>query len=72
MGSKEKKTVNEMAKLICEIMKMEPEFKYTGTPRGWVGDVKLMLLDASKLEALGWKQKLSFEEGFRRYLKWLS
>jgi UDP-glucose 4-epimerase len=71
VGSKEKKTVKQMAELMCEIKRIEPEFKYTGTPRGWVGDVKLMLLDTSKLEKLGWKQEISFEDGLKNYLEWL-
>ncbi|MBU0532274.1 NAD-dependent epimerase/dehydratase family protein [Candidatus Micrarchaeota archaeon] len=71
VGSREKTTVKELAELMCRIMDISPEFKYTGTPRGWVGDVKVMLLDTSKLEKLGWKEEVSFEEGMKRYLRFL-
>jgi len=71
VGSKEQKTVNEIAQLMCKLMDATPKFEYTGTTRGWVGDVKLMLLDTSKIEKLGWKQEISFEESLKAYLKWL-
>lgn len=71
IGSNEKKKVNDIAQLMSKLMEAQPKFEYTGTPRGWVGDVKLMLLDTSKLEKLGWKQKITFEEGATRYLNWL-
>ncbi len=72
IGSSEKHSVNEIAKLVCDAMKLKPEFKYKGGTRGWTGDVKLMLLDVNKIESLGWKQKISFQEGVKRYVKWLS
>ncbi len=72
VGSSEKHNVDEIAKLVCDAMKLKPEFKYAGGTRGWTGDVKLMLLDVNKIESLGWKQKISFQEGVKRYVKWLS
>jgi len=71
VGSKDKVTVNSLARLMCEIMELEPDFRYTGTKRGWKGDVPVMLLDVNKLEALGWKQQTPFEEGVQRYIEWL-
>lgn len=71
IGSKDKVTVNHLTKLICKNLGADPLFKYTGTKRGWTGDVPIMLLDISKLEKLGWKPKISFEEGIRRYIEWL-
>ncbi len=71
IGSRDKTTVSELATLVCKELLINPKFEYTGTPRGWVGDVKLMLLDTKKLEALGWEQKVSFEAGLAYYLAWL-
>ncbi|MFH0737388.1 MAG: NAD-dependent epimerase/dehydratase family protein [Candidatus Micrarchaeota archaeon] len=71
VGSREKMAVSDIAKMMCRQMGLLPELRYTGTPKGWPGDVRLMLLDASKLERLGWKQETSFEEGLRRYIGWL-
>jgi UDP-glucose 4-epimerase len=71
VGSREKRTVDEIAELVSKTGNWKPETQYTGTPRGWVGDVKLMQLDISKLEKLGWKQNVSFEDGVNLYIKWL-
>jgi UDP-glucose 4-epimerase len=71
-GSNKRVQVNEIARLVSRELNLSPEFHYTGTPRGWAGDVKLMLLDNSKIEKLGWAQKVSFVEGVRNYVKWLS
>ena len=68
VGSREKRTVAEIASLMSTELGVSPDFEYTGTPRGWVGDVKLMLLDTSKLEGLGWKQETTFEDGLKRYI----
>jgi UDP-glucose 4-epimerase len=72
VGSGEKTKVKDLAKMMCEILELDPKFEFTGTPRGWVGDVRLMQLDTSKLEALGWEPKVKFKQGMERYLKWLS
>jgi len=72
VGSKEKTTVDELARTICAEMGIGPKFEHTGAQRGWVGDVRLMLLDTRKLEALGWEPKAGFEECVRRYVHWLS
>jgi UDP-glucose 4-epimerase len=71
VGSKEKRTVNEIAGLVSKTGNWKPETAYTGTPRGWIGDVRLMQLDVSKLEQLGWQPKVSFEDGVKRYVEWL-
>ncbi|MEM4368594.1 MAG: GDP-mannose 4,6-dehydratase, partial [Candidatus Anstonellales archaeon] len=71
VGSKEKISVDYIAKKMCSILSVNPKLKYTGTKYGWVGDVTSMLLDTNKLERLGWKQKFTFDEGLRRYLRWL-
>ncbi len=71
VGSEEQHEVNEIAELISGEMGLEPEFKYTGGKQGWKGDVVNMLLDVSKIKSLGWKQRVGFKEGVRRYVRWL-
>ena len=71
VGSREKRTVAQIAKSMCDELGLSPDLEYTGTSRGWTGDVRLMLLDTSKLEALGWRQEVPFEDGLRRYISWL-
>ena len=72
VGSEEKTTTNEVAKLVCKKLNKSPKFEYTGGKRGWTGDVPVMLLDCSKLKKLGWSPKVGFEQGVKKYLEWMS
>jgi len=72
IGSSEKHNVNEIAGMVCNAMGVKPRFRYTGGERGWVGDVRLMLLDVRKIERLGWRESTRFEDGVRAYLDWLA
>ena len=62
-------TVNDIAEIVVEEMGLgDVEFTYkkvTEDGRGWVGDVKFMLLDNSKLKSLGWSPKYSSAEAIR-------
>lgn len=70
-GSREKRTVNEIAQFVSRSMGVKPEAVYTGGERGWAGDVRLMLLECSKIEKTGWSAKIGFEHGAGLYLDWL-
>lgn len=72
IGSRSKIAVDQVAGYVCRAMGVTPKFKYTGTKSGWIGDVRLMLLDTHKLEKLGWKEKVTVEDGINRYMDWLS
>lgn len=71
IGSRKKKSVNEIASLVAREMGVSPKFEYTGGSRGWAGDVSEMLLDTRKMESLGWKPEIAFEEGVGKYVSWL-
>ncbi len=71
VGSEEKHTVDEIASLVSHEMGCKPGFAYTGSPKGWVGDVSDMLLDVKKLKALGWNPLVYFGEGVKKYVEWL-
>jgi len=63
VGTGEDLTIKELAQLIKKIVGFEGRFEHDttkpdGTPR--------KLLDVSKLNALGWKAKISLEEGIRK------
>ena len=50
------------------------KFKPTGGVnggRGWIGDVKNMLLDISKLKSIGWKPTYNSEKAVRLATKFL-
>jgi UDP-glucose 4-epimerase len=77
LGTDEVVTVDDSIDVICEELGVSPRREYTGGDRGWIGDNPMILLDCSKIRALGWRPRLSIREGVRitvRYLmenRWL-
>ncbi|MGB2727479.1 MAG: NAD-dependent epimerase/dehydratase family protein [Halobacteriota archaeon] len=71
IGTDDMIMVKRIAEIVCEEMQVspKPEFKFTGGKRGWKGDVPIMLLDASILNTLGWKQRYNSEEAVRKAIK---
>jgi UDP-glucose 4-epimerase len=69
VGSEDQTNVTQIAKTVINEMKLENvKLKFTGGVdggRGWIGDVKNMLLDINKLKKLGWKPKLSSQQAVR-------
>ncbi len=69
VGNEDWITVREIAEVVCRVLGIEPEIVFSGgTPdgRGWPGDVKYMLLDIGKLEALGWRPEYSSSEAVEK------
>lgn len=66
IGTEDQIKVRRIAEVVCDEMRVEPEFKFTGGRRGWVGDVPLMLLSIEKLKNFGWMPRYSSEEAVRR------
>lgn len=67
IGCGEDVTIRELAELICRVVGFEGELRFDsskpdGTPR--------KLLEMSKLFGLGWKPKISLEEGIARTYQW--
>lgn len=63
--------VNDSIGWITRHLGLSPRLDYTGGDRGWVGDNPFILLDCSKVRALGWKPKVSIEEGIIKTLDYL-
>jgi len=66
VGSDDQIEVVRIAQIVAEEMNVnDVQFRFTGGVdggRGWIGDVKKMLLDTSKLKSRGWKPRCSSEE----------
>lgn len=71
LGTDEYCQVNDSIGWICEYLKMSPERSYTGGERGWIGDNPFIFLDCSKIRNLGWKPKLSIQEGITKTIQYL-
>jgi UDP-glucose 4-epimerase len=75
IGSEDQTNVTEIAHTIIREMKLtNVKLKYTGGVdggRGWIGDVKNMLLDINKLKKHGWKPKFNSQQAVRETAKHL-
>jgi UDP-glucose 4-epimerase len=69
IGSEDQMSVKEITRIVTEEMGLKDiGFRYTGGirgGRGWIGDVKTMFLDISKMKRLGWKPKHNSTESVR-------
>lgn len=63
--------VNDSLRIICRELGVNPEFQYTGGIRGWVGDSPKILLDTTRLCALGWAPKRTIEASVIETLRFL-
>ncbi|MEM2092269.1 MAG: NAD-dependent epimerase/dehydratase family protein [Candidatus Bathyarchaeia archaeon] len=70
IGSEDTVDVTSIANIIIEEMGLRNvEIYYTGGVeggRGWRGDVKVMLLDITRIKGLGWRPKLNSAEAVRQ------
>jgi len=73
IGSEDQIEVRRIAEIVCEEMNFSNvKFKFTqgvDGGRGWVGDVKNMLLDINKLKSKGWTPKYNSEEAVKHTVK---
>lgn len=72
LGHTEYVNVRAVADAITDEMGFKGvKYRFTGGARGWVGDSPLVHLDTSRMQALGWRPKVSIEETVRRTVRWL-
>ena len=74
IGNEDWVTVKEIADIVVEEMGLRNvEYKFvmvTPDGRGWPGDVKLMLLDITKIKSLtGWRPKLTSKDAVRKTVR---
>ncbi len=72
VSSGERLTVTRIAELVCQELGVpDANITYTGSKRGWAGDVVRTDIDITKLASFGWQPQVPLEEGVRLYLRWL-
>ncbi len=72
VSSGERLTVSRIAELVCEGLGVpDARIEYTGSERGWAGDVVITDLDITVLKSVGWTPKIGLEDGVEHYLEWL-
>ena len=63
--------VNKSVKIIEKHMDLNPKKSYTGGKSGWVGDLPFVFLDNKKIKNLGWRPKITIEQGIKSTINWL-
>ncbi|MCO5566916.1 hypothetical protein L7F22_020600 [Adiantum nelumboides] len=69
IGTKEEKTVLDVAKDICMLFKVDPS-KVIQFVKNRPFNDKRYFLDGTKLQALGWRQRTTWEDGLRKTKDW--
>jgi UDP-glucose 4-epimerase len=72
LGTDEHCEVNDSIGWICEYLGLHPKLTYSGGDRGWVGDSPFILLDCSRIRALGWRPRLTIKEAVLATIKYVS
>lgn len=71
LGTAEYVQVTDSIRWISEHLQLKPTLNFAGGNRGWVGDNPFIFLETKKIQATGWKPKLTIEQGIIRTLQWL-
>jgi len=71
LGTDEYCEVNDSIGWISKHLGLDPKLSYEGGERGWIGDSPFIFLDCSRIRALGWRPKLTIQEGIIKTLEYL-
>ncbi|MHA1247935.1 MAG: NAD-dependent epimerase/dehydratase family protein [Candidatus Thorarchaeota archaeon] len=72
VGSGQRLRVSRIAEIVrSEFGVPDARIEYTGSRRGWAGDVVVTDIDVSRLRSFGWAPKVDIEDGVRQYIRWL-
>jgi UDP-glucose 4-epimerase len=63
--------VKESISVIIDKLNISPDIIYSDEDRGWIGDNPFIYLSTARILSLGWRPKLSIQEGIQRTLQWL-
>ncbi|HXM67010.1 MAG TPA: NAD-dependent epimerase/dehydratase family protein [Candidatus Acidoferrum sp.] len=72
LGTDEYCEVNDSIGWICEYLDLHPKLTYAGGERGWIGDSPFILLDCSRIRALGWRPRLTIQQAVQATIKYVS
>lgn len=71
LGTDEYCQVNDSIGWITGHLGLTPALHYTGGDRGWIGDSPFIFLDTARVRSLGWKPKLTIQQGIIKTLEYL-
>ncbi len=71
LGADEYCNVDQSLGWITAHLGLNPNRKYTGGERGWIGDSPFIFLDTKKVRALGWTPTLTIRDAVIRTLEYL-
>ena len=72
LGHDEFMNVLDLADIVvAELGLKNVRYRMTGGERGWLGNSPFVHLDTGKLKALGWKPRISIEQGIRNTVRYL-
>lgn len=72
VGSRDRLKVTRIAEILIEALGLQDtRIRYTGSARGWAGDVVKTDIDVSLLESYGWFSQFSAEEAILSQIRWL-
>jgi len=71
LGTQEACLVDESVGWICNSLGLTPRRDYAGGDRGWIGDNPIIVLDCSRIRALGWEPELTIREAVIRTVQYL-
>src|SRR5438067_6675139 len=71
LGTNEYCQVKDSIGWISGHLGLKPRLDYSGGDRGWIGDNPFIFLDTKKVQATGWKPKLTIRDSIIRTLQWL-
>lgn len=71
LGTNEYVQVNESVRFIIDHLNLNPEIRYSGGNKGWIGDNPFIFLNTAKIRNTGWNAKLTIKQGVISTLTWL-
>jgi len=71
IGTDEYCQVRDSIHWICEQLDVDPEVRYLGGKKGWIGDNPFTYLDTSKIRSLGWRSEYTIHESIIKTVQYL-